>query len=120
MVQTAGMDRRTGKKIKGNVHLEQSIRDILTTRVEARVILRDYGSDIPPLVDSPINAATITAFYGATAVALAKWEPRLLVKKMDLDLSRFSEGRLKLGMTAWYKPDGYFIRLDNIVLDFVL
>ncbi len=83
-------------------------------------MLREYGSDLPALVDKPINASLITGFIAATAIALARWEPRLLLKRVEPDITNAANGQIALTLEAWYKPGGYFIRLDNIVLDFTL
>ena len=48
-----GMSRTTGKPLSDEDHLRQSIRDILSTRIGTRVMLRDYGSNIPRMVDLP-------------------------------------------------------------------
>jgi phage baseplate assembly protein W len=119
-MQSEGMSRKNGKKIGGNVHLEQSIRDILTTRIGTRVMLRDYGSDLPALIDKPMNASLVTNFIAATAGALRKWEPRVKVEYVKPDFSGFARGQVSLTMRARYLPDGYEIRLDNIVLEFTL
>ena len=50
-----GMDGTTGAKLAGIDHLRQSIRDILTTRIGTRVMRRDYGSDLPGLIDRPMS-----------------------------------------------------------------
>ena len=42
-----GMNRETGKLVDNTEHLKQSIRDILSTRIGTRVMLREYGSNIP-------------------------------------------------------------------------
>jgi len=56
-------------------HCRQSIADIVTTAIGARVIARAYGSNVPALIDRPQNPATLIAHYAAIAGALRKWEP---------------------------------------------
>lgn len=41
-----GVNSRTGKRLSGVAHLRQSVRDILTTPVGSRVLIRDYGSEL--------------------------------------------------------------------------
>lgn len=48
-----GVNCRTGKRLSGAVHLRQSVSDILNTPVGSRVLVRDYGSDLFELLDSP-------------------------------------------------------------------
>lgn len=76
-----GMCRNTGKMLGELEHLKQSIVDILTTPIGSRVMLRDYGSKLFELIDSPINDRLKVQIYSATAEALSKWEPRLGVQK---------------------------------------
>lgn len=115
------MSRETGAVIAGLDHLRQSIADILTTRIGTRVMLRHYGSDIPDLLDRPVNASWITGFVAAVAVALGTWEPRILLRRVtDLNLDNLPNGQVTMTLLAWYKPGGYFIRLDNLLLDFTL
>lgn len=85
-----GMDRATGKQLDGDQHLAQSIGDILSTPLGTRVMRRDYGSMIPELLDRPLNAATRLLCATAAALALARWEPRIIVRKARLegDLAR--------------------------------
>ncbi len=109
-----GMNAATGERLDGLDHLRQSIRDILTTRVGTRVMRRDYGSDVPNLVDRPIDDSLRVDIYAAVAQALATWEPRLDVLTMDV-LSR-GEGVVELSLTAFYKPDGKTVRLEGIIL----
>ncbi len=79
-----GMDRETGAPLAGEAHLAQSIGDILTTPIGSRVMRRDYGSLLFELIDAPFNAATRLLMHAATAVALARWEPRLKLDRVDI------------------------------------
>ncbi len=74
-----GMDARTGKPLGGEDHLRQSVRDILSTPLGSRIARREYGSLIPELLDQPMNALGRMRLIAATALALARWEPRLRV-----------------------------------------
>ena len=74
---TTGMNRHTGEAISGDAHLAQSILDILTTPVGTRVMLRDYGSDLPAILDQPMNGEMLVDAYLAAAEALDRWEPRI-------------------------------------------
>jgi hypothetical protein len=70
-----GINALTGKPLTGIEHLRQSIRDILTTRIGTRVMRRDYGSDVPRLVDAAMTPRLAMNLYMAVAVALDKWDP---------------------------------------------
>ncbi|WP_402719017.1 hypothetical protein [Janthinobacterium rivuli] len=59
------MHAATGRSLTGLGHLRQSITDILTTPIGSR-IRRRYGSEVPELIDPPLNSATQLRIYAAT------------------------------------------------------
>lgn len=79
-----GLSALSGQALGGNAHLAQSVADILTTPLGSRVMRRDYGSMLFDLIDQPINAATRLLLYGATALALARWEPRIRLRRVAI------------------------------------
>ncbi|WP_045441329.1 GPW/gp25 family protein [Citrobacter sp. S-77] len=79
-----GVNCRTGKRLSGTAHLRQSVSDILNTPVGSRVLVRDYGSDLFELVDSPRDDLLRLRIIAATATALTRWEPRLKVSKVTV------------------------------------
>lgn len=79
-----GMNATTGAAIADNAHLAQSIGDILSTPLGTRVMRRDYGSMLFNLIDQPINAAIRMLIHAATAIAIKRWEPRILVTRVAL------------------------------------
>lgn len=72
-----GMDRTTGRALSGMDHLVQSVGDIVSTAIGTRLCARDYGSDVPDLIDQPANAITVLRIYAATALAIAREERRI-------------------------------------------
>ena len=78
------MDRNTGRTLGGADHLRQSVADILTTPIGSRVMRRSYGSLVPALLDQPHNAATAGRIAAAAVSALMRWEPRILVRRIQL------------------------------------
>jgi phage baseplate assembly protein W len=90
------MDRSTGKSLDGNGHLAQSIGDILGTPIGSRPMRRDYGSMIFDLMDQPLNGATRLLIYAATALALARWEPRLRLRRTTLSIADGPSGAASL------------------------
>lgn len=77
-----GMNRNTGAALSNTAHIRQSVQDILSTPTGTRVMLSEYGSDLPALVDAPDDALTQIRAVMATAVALEKWEPRITVQSV--------------------------------------
>ena len=88
-----GMHAATGRSLTGLGHLRQSVTDILTTPIGSR-IHRRYGSEVPELIDQPLNSATQLRIYAATAFALRRWEPRLQLASVQL--TRDTDGAIAL------------------------
>ena len=109
-----GMNRNTGKALDGLDHLRQSIGDIFSTRIGTRVMRRDYGSDLPNLIDRPVNEDLAVDCYVAIAEALTKWEPRLIVQQAAM--TPMGDGVIEFSLTGTYLPDGKKVTLDGIVV----
>lgn len=80
------MNASSGRSIVDLAHLAQSVADVLTTPIGTRVMRREYGSQLPDLIDWPTNAATRLLAYAATAMALMRWEPRIRLNRVELFL----------------------------------
>lgn len=80
-----GTHAATGKRLDGMGHLAQSIADILTTPLGTRLMRHDYGSLLPELIDQPFNNTTRLRMYGAVAVALQQWEPRITLTRVGIE-----------------------------------
>jgi phage baseplate assembly protein W len=107
-----GVSATTGKRLGGIAHLRQSVRDILTTPLGSRVMRRNYGSRLFDLVDNPLNSQTLVEFYAATAEALVKWEPRILVQLVQARSA--SAGSIEIDVSGIYVPTGEPVFLDGI------
>ena len=83
-----GMNASTGRSLTGLAHLRQSIADILTTPIGSRIRRRRYGSEVPELIDQPLNEATQLRIYAATAFVLRRWEAHLSLSNVRLNLPR--------------------------------
>ncbi|MGD7217400.1 GPW/gp25 family protein, partial [Ralstonia pseudosolanacearum] len=74
-----GMNNATGRALADQPHVVQSVRDILSTPIGSRVMRRDYGSEVPGLIDQPLNPATRLRTMSAAVSALVRWEPRIRI-----------------------------------------
>ncbi len=92
------MSRSTGRILTQDAHLSQSIADILTTPIGSRVMRRDYGSDLPRLVDAPMNGEKMVDIFAATAEALEKWEPRFILRRVEVPTALF--GAIEIVVTG--------------------
>ena len=107
-----GTNALTGKELTGLAHLRQSVRDILITPIGSRVMRRAYGSRLWELLDAPLTPSTLTDIYAAAAEALARWETRLRVSRIQA--RRTSAGHLSIDLEGDYLPDGQPVRLEGI------
>lgn len=89
-----GLHRTTGRPVADLAHLEQSVVDILTTPLGSRIMRRDYGSEIPALIDQPLTDGLRLRLYAATVAALTAWEPR--VRVLAVTLTQSTAGRAEL------------------------
>lgn len=79
-----GMNAMTGGNLAGLPHIRQAIADIIGTPIGSRLQRRRYGSEVPALIDQPMNGVTRLRLYAATAHAIAMWEPRIVLTSVQL------------------------------------
>lgn len=115
-----GMNRETGQPLAGLDHLRQSIADILSTPRGSRRMRPLYGSEIPRMVDLPVNAGWVSAIQAEVATALASrkdaagreyGEPRIRLRSVRV--VAVEQGRVSLVLTGEY--NGNPINLDVTV-----
>ncbi len=99
-----GMGAPTGAAVRGMDHLRQSVEDILRTPIGSRVMRRAYGSRLFNLVDRPMTAGLLMEVHAATAEALARWEPRLVVERVQALVP--GAGHLEVTVTGRIAADG--------------
>lgn len=107
-----GINAKTGQPQIGVDHLKQSIRDILTTRIGTRVMRRDYGSNLPNLLDRPLTPSLASDLYAATADALSRWEPRFALSKVAIVDAK--AGWVTFELTGVYLPDATPIIIQDV------
>ena len=108
---STGLDAETGATLSGWPHVVQSIRDILTTPIGSRVMRREYGSELPLLVDRPMTQRVILAVYAATAIAIARWEDRFELTGVEMREGG-AEGRLSLAIYGRFEGDAVSADID--------
>ena len=106
MADSTGIDARTGRPLSDWAHVEQSIGIILKTPIGSRVMRRDFGSDLPELVDRKMTGRNILAVYAASAVAINRWEPRFRLSRAAITAAA-PDGRLSLALYGTYYPRGH-------------
>ncbi|HEC8329197.1 TPA: GPW/gp25 family protein [Providencia rettgeri] len=86
-----GMNRMDGKSLSDIQHIRQSVRDILITPIGSRIARRNYGSLLSELIDQPQNPALKLQLMSACYTALIKWEPRILLTRINLSSSEAAQ-----------------------------
>jgi phage baseplate assembly protein W len=107
-------DHHSGAPIFGWAHVVQSIETILATRINTRVFMRQFGSEIPAMVDMPMNDANILALYVAVAEAIDQWEPRF--ELTDVSLSPSAAGVMELQLKGNHLPNAH-LGDDTVITD---
>lgn len=110
-----GMSGTAGTPLEGEAHIMQSVRDIITTPKGTRVMLREYGCDVPDLIDRPTNELFDLELKASIAEALARWEPRFRLTAVWVS-SRSTEGRVVIGIEGTIVASGRTVRLEGITL----
>src|SRR3954464_265575 len=97
------VDRRGAVALAhGETDVEQAIVLILATAPGERPMRPEFGCELHDLVFETVDAATVgrTAAVGrvgaAVRRALARWEPRVDVTAVDVDLAAVASGRLDI------------------------
>ena len=104
-----GMDAGTGAPLDGLEHVRQSVRDILTTPIGSRVMRREYGSRCARLLDQPAGPAWAARMRAGALDALARWEPRLRVDRVEA--SADAAGRVTVAIEGVHLPGAAEARL---------
>jgi hypothetical protein len=111
------MGRENGKDVTEIGHLIRSLTDLLTTPYGSMPTLREYGCRLFEYIDRPMNAELRLDMLAAIYSAIDRWEPRLFLHTVSLELGAH-EGQLLLNLTGYYLLEGRGVVLNNVTLDF--
>ncbi len=100
------MNAASGRRAAYKQHIHQSIENILFTRLGTRVQREEYGSLLPDLIDMPLSPHIAMLCYAATVEAIARWEPRVLVRSVNIEAAEAARGRLKITVGLIIKAGG--------------
>jgi uncharacterized protein len=115
-MSSVGINRVTGKPLTNWSHVMQSILDIMTTPIGTRVMRRDYGSDIPNLIDRPQGRDTVLEVTLALGTALEKWEPRFRLSSVYIS-DAGPDGEMTIAIKGDYYPRGHLGDFDEVITD---
>ena len=74
-----GIDRNTGRLLRGFDHAVQSVRVILSTRRNTRVMRLDFGSDLRKLRGENLTADNVLKAYAEIVDAVHSQEPNIRI-----------------------------------------
>lgn len=106
-----GMNRETGRAITDGDHLRQSIADIVWTVIGSRIERRPYGSQLPTLIDQPLNQGARLRITAAIVGALVRWEPRVKLRRVTITLGD-APGRATIDMEGELADTGLPLTLS--------
>ena len=90
------MSRTAGTSLARRDSIAQSIGDIVMTPIGTRLMRRDYGSIVPFLIDQPLNGMTQLRIASAIVDALARWESRVTISRIENITQQGSRLQLQL------------------------
>jgi uncharacterized protein len=94
------VDRGGGVALSSGVDdVEEAIGVILGTAPGERAMRPEFGCGIHALVFESIDASTVGKIEQEVRAALDRWEPRIDVLDVDIDLERVDEGALLIDIT---------------------
>lgn len=86
MTRYSGLSSKTGKTLNDDEHISACMENILTTPKGSRIARREYGSDLPDMIDKPLNGKTRMQCMAASVIALTRWEPRVEISKVQMQV----------------------------------
>ena len=106
MASSTGLSALTGAPLSDWDHVQQSISVILSTPIGSRIMRRDFGSELPDLVDAKMTRKNVLSVFSAAAIAIARWEPRYRMTTGRVTRVE-PEGRIALEIFGTYYPFGH-------------
>ena len=99
------MNRDTGREVSGWDACIQRLKELWSTPIRTRVLRRDYGSDVPELIDRPGNSDLLLELVLAMGDA-EEWEPCFRLTRANI-VSAGSDGVFTLDIWGYFFPNGH-------------
>lgn len=107
-----GKESRTVKMLEDEVDIKSSLHILLSTRLGERVMLPEYGCNLEDLLFNSLNLTVKTYVIDLIKTAILYHEPRIDVKKIDIDPADELNGVLLINID-------YIIRATNSRMNMV-
>jgi hypothetical protein len=111
-----GINRHTGKVLRGVAHVHQSLGVIWTTRLLELVMALDFGSDVRGHLSEDITPGLALQIYSSLVVAAHTFEPEYRISNLRL-VRVTRDGTLGLKYAGTYYPEGRFGNYDIAIPD---
>ena len=105
-------ESRSVKMLEDEVDIKSSLQILLSTRLGERVMVPGYGCNLEELLFSPLNLTLKTYVVDLIKTAILYHEPRIDVKKIDIDPTDELNGVLLVNID-------YIIRSTNSRMNMV-
>ncbi len=105
-------ESRAVKMLEDEVDIKSSLEILLSTKLGERVMLPGYGCNLEELLFSPLNLTLKTYVIDLIKTAILYHEPRIDVKKIDIDPTDELNGVLLINID-------YIIRSTNSRMNMV-
>lgn len=105
-------ESRSVKMLEDEVDIKSSLKILLSTRLGERVMIPGYGCNLEELLFSPLNLTLKTYVIDLIKTAILYHEPRIDVKKIDIDPADELNGVLLINID-------YIIRSTNSRMNMV-
>ncbi|MCF9034713.1 GPW/gp25 family protein [Acinetobacter nectaris] len=93
------ISKETGAALETELEsIRQSIQEILSTPIGSRIMRRQFGSDIPNLIDQPLNQVLVLRVYSAIYTPLILWEQRISIE--NISINQIAAGSLDVDLEA--------------------
>lgn len=106
MADSTGVSAASGFRLTDWEHTQQSISRILTTFVGSLVMRRDFGSELPEMVDRRLTQRNVLGAFAECALAIKRWEKRFEVRSVSL-VNATVGGRVEFLLRGVYYPRGH-------------
>lgn len=90
------MNQNIGTWLPERAHIQQSINDIINTRIGTRIQREEYGSIVADIIDQAQTDELRLLLSSGIIMAIATWEPRIVVRAVRIEPNDFIQGSAKL------------------------
>lgn len=105
------ISKETGAALETEIEsIQQSIQEILSTPIGSRIMRRQFGSNIPNLIDQPMTNVLMLQLYSAIYTPLLMWEDRISIE--HIQVSQISAGYTEINLQAVHMSTDQSINLN--------